>query len=61
VTTSSGLKPDFFARGIAEFTGVPVGPLRLTATPAAIGKPSSTVDLYVADRAVTIVGMFPTP
>ncbi len=49
------------ASGIALFGSVPEGPLVLTATPVAVGKPSGTVSVYVHAGAITEVALFPTP
>jgi hypothetical protein len=40
---------------------VPTGAIQLTATPIALGKPSSTVTAYVRAGAVTGVLLYPTP
>ena len=40
---------------------VPTGSIQLTATPIALGKPSSTVTAYVLGSAVTRVLLYPTP
>jgi len=45
----------------AFFVNVPVGPLTLTATPNAIGKPSSVVTVNVQANTFTEVLMYPTP
>jgi hypothetical protein len=47
--------------GVAVFSNVPEGPLTLTATPVALGHPSSTMSIYVHAGATTEVGLAPTP
>jgi hypothetical protein len=61
VVTNQGTKADFFFNGVGQFTNVPTGYIKLTATPPGLGKPSSQVAAWVYDGAVTIVGMPPTP
>jgi hypothetical protein len=47
--------------GVREFAYVPAGPVIVTATPTAIGKPSGTVQAAVRAGAVTVVVVGPTP
>jgi hypothetical protein len=47
--------------GLVLFANVPTGPLTLTATPNALGRPSSQVNVIVQAGIVTVVQMFPTP
>jgi|HubBroStandDraft_1064217.scaffolds.fasta_scaffold185780_2 hypothetical protein len=49
------------SNGVVSFIDVPPGLLKLTATPKALGKPSSTFTVNVAKGTLTEVGMFPTP
>ena len=45
--------------GIVLFANVPTGPLTLTATPIALGRPSSQVNVVVQAGITTVVQMFP--
>jgi hypothetical protein len=47
--------------GVAIFTNVPVGNVNLTATPVAIGAPSSKVTVQVRAGWITGANLFPTP
>jgi len=47
--------------GLVLFANVPTGPLTLTATPDALGRPSSQVNIIVQAGIITTVQMFPTP
>jgi hypothetical protein len=49
------------APGVAEYTSLPAGYYTFTATPIALGRPSSNVEAYVEDGGVTLVSLFPTP
>jgi hypothetical protein len=54
-TTMTG--PD----GILTFANVPAGALQITATPLALGKPSSQVNIIVQAGYLTLATMYPTP
>jgi hypothetical protein len=47
--------------GFVLFVNVPSGLTQITATPLALGKPSSQIDVNVQPGAITVVGMYPTP
>jgi hypothetical protein len=46
---------------LAIFNNVPVGSTEVTATPVALGRPSSKATVYVRKGTVTVVLLYPTP
>jgi hypothetical protein len=47
--------------GVAIFVNVPVGRVTITATPVALGRPTSSASVYVRAGGITEVNMSPTP